>query len=68
MAFDCFIKIDGMEGESTDYNHQGWIEVIRKRQFNPIFTSDLGYGMVHPKCHKEVAHVTERYPGRTCPC
>lgn len=26
--FDCFVKIDGIEGESTDDKHQGWIEVI----------------------------------------
>jgi len=29
MAFDTFIKIDGIDGESTDDKHQGWIEVIR---------------------------------------
>jgi type VI secretion system secreted protein Hcp len=28
MAFDTFIKIDGIEGESTDDKHQGWIEVL----------------------------------------
>ncbi len=28
MAFDTFIKIDGVEGESTDDKHAGWIEVI----------------------------------------
>ena len=27
MAFDAFIKIDGIEGESTDEKHAGWIEV-----------------------------------------
>ena len=27
MAFDAFIKIDGIEGESTDDKHAGWIEV-----------------------------------------
>ncbi len=27
MAFDAFIKIDGIEGESTDDAHQGWIEI-----------------------------------------
>jgi type VI secretion system secreted protein Hcp len=27
MAFDAFLKIDGIDGESTDGNHQGWIEV-----------------------------------------
>jgi type VI secretion system secreted protein Hcp len=28
MAFDAFIKIDGIEGESTDGKHQDWIEVL----------------------------------------
>lgn len=28
MAFDAFIKIDGIDGESTDDKHAGWIEVI----------------------------------------
>ena len=31
MAFDAFIKIDGIEGESTDYWHLGWIETIAFR-------------------------------------
>lgn len=28
MAFDAFIKIDGIPGESTDDKHKDWIEVI----------------------------------------
>ena len=28
MAFDGFIKIDGIPGESTDSEHKDWIEVI----------------------------------------
>jgi len=28
MAFDAFIKIDEIEGESTDDKHQSWIEVL----------------------------------------
>ena len=28
MAFDCFLKIDGVEGESTDSKHSKWIEVL----------------------------------------
>ncbi|MFZ1986057.1 MAG: type VI secretion system tube protein Hcp [Desulfatitalea sp.] len=28
MAFDAFIQIDGIEGESTDHKHAGWIEVL----------------------------------------
>ena len=27
MAFDAFIKIEGIPGESTDKNHKDWIEV-----------------------------------------
>src|SRR5262249_570145 len=28
MAFDAFLKIDGIEGESTDHKHKGEIEVL----------------------------------------
>jgi type VI secretion system secreted protein Hcp len=28
MAFDCFLKIDGIDGESTDASHQKWIQVL----------------------------------------
>ena len=28
MAFDAFAMIDGIEGESTDEKHQGWIELL----------------------------------------
>jgi type VI secretion system secreted protein Hcp len=28
MAFDTFIKIDGIPGESKDHGHNGWIEVL----------------------------------------
>lgn len=28
MAFDTFIRIDGIEGESTDSQHKGWIEAF----------------------------------------
>jgi len=31
MAFDAFIKINGIEGESTDGRHPGWIEIIAYR-------------------------------------
>jgi type VI secretion system secreted protein Hcp len=27
MALDAFVKVDGIEGESTDDKHQGWIEI-----------------------------------------
>jgi type VI protein secretion system component Hcp len=29
MAFDAFVQISGIEGESTDEKHLGWIEIIR---------------------------------------
>ena len=28
MAFDCFLKIDGIDGESTDDKHKQWIELL----------------------------------------
>lgn len=28
MPFDCFLKIDGIEGESTDDKHKNWIELL----------------------------------------
>ena len=28
MAFDCFLKIDGLPGESTDDKHKDWIEIL----------------------------------------
>ncbi len=28
MAFDAFLKIDGIDGESTDDKHRDWIEVL----------------------------------------
>lgn len=28
MAFDAFLKIDGIDGESTDDKHANWIEVL----------------------------------------
>ena len=28
MAVDMFLKLDGVDGDSTDKTHQGWIEVL----------------------------------------
>ena len=28
MAFDCFLKIEGVPGESTDDKHKDWIELL----------------------------------------
>lgn len=32
MAFDAFLKIDGIPGESTDDKHKDWIEILSYRQ------------------------------------
>ena len=29
MAFDAFVQIDGIPGESTDAKHSGWIEATK---------------------------------------
>ena len=31
MAFDAFVKIDGIPGESTDDKHKDWIEILSYR-------------------------------------
>lgn len=36
MAFDAFIKINGIEGESTDDRHRGWIEIIAYRSGHSV--------------------------------
>jgi type VI protein secretion system component Hcp len=28
MSFDAFMKVDGIEGESLDDAHKGWIELL----------------------------------------
>ena len=28
MSFDAFMKVDGVEGESLDDGHTGWIELL----------------------------------------
>lgn len=28
MAFDAFMKIEGVQGESLDAGHEGWIELL----------------------------------------
>jgi type VI secretion system secreted protein Hcp len=37
MAFDAFLKIDGIPGESTDDKHKDWIEIL-----------SYGHGMTQP--------------------
>ncbi len=32
MAFDAFLKIDGIPGESTDDKHKDWIEITSYSQ------------------------------------
>jgi len=31
MAFDAFLRIDGIPGESQDSNHKDWIEILSYR-------------------------------------
>ena len=38
MAFDAFIKIDGIDGESTDDKHANWIEMV---SFNSGLTQSV---------------------------
>ena len=28
MAFDAFMHLDGVEGESLDAEHKGWVELL----------------------------------------
>ncbi len=28
MSFDAFMKVDGVEGESLDDGHKGWVELL----------------------------------------
>lgn len=48
MAFDTFVQISGIEGESTDEKHPGWIEVIafntKTRQRTSSTASSAGGG------------------------
>jgi len=41
-AFDCFLKIDGVAGESTDDKHKDWIDVIS--YFHGITNAAAGVG------------------------
>ena len=49
MGFDAFIRMDGIEGESTDDGHLGWIEMLRyvfgiKQTFYSAPVSAGGFG------------------------
>jgi type VI secretion system secreted protein Hcp len=47
-AFDCFLKIDGIPGESLDDKHKDWIEVLSYSHdvSIPVFSSAFGEGHV----------------------
>lgn len=47
-AFDCFLKIDGIPGESLDDKHKDWIEVLSYSHEvrMPVFSSAFGAGHV----------------------
>ncbi len=43
-AYDMFLKIDGIDGESTDKDHQGWIEVESFSWGMSVSVSSIGTG------------------------
>lgn len=42
MAFDCFLKIDDVEGESSDEKHKDWIEILSLSHGISVPYSDEG--------------------------
>ena len=46
MAFDSFLKVDGIPGESKDSNHKDWIEVLAFRHgaVQPVSTTASSAG------------------------
>ena len=51
-AVDMFIKIDGIEGEATDHEHQDWIPVLatQYQQVTPI--NNVGKALKKANCPK----------------
>ncbi|KAA6460884.1 type VI secretion system tube protein Hcp [Acidobacteria bacterium AB60] len=39
MAFDAYLQIDGIKGESTDKDHKDWIEVLTYSKIPPLQTA-----------------------------
>jgi len=46
LAFDCFLKIDGVPGESTEDKHKDWIEVLSYYNGMTNTATRMGGGMV----------------------
>ncbi|RJX82196.1 hypothetical protein D3M70_07700 [Pseudomonas sp. LS-2] len=40
MAFDGFIKLDGIAGESLDQRHKDWIEIVAYKKSNRCTTPE----------------------------
>lgn len=49
MAFDVFIKIDGIPGESSDDKHKEWIEVLG---FSPDRTAGFQHRQLGWRGHR----------------
>ena len=47
MAFDAFIKIDGIEGESTDKKRTWWIEVLSCEAKDSQMVSDTAHAPLY---------------------
>ncbi len=59
MAIDVYLQIDGIKGESTDSNHQGWIECgsVQLGVTQPkSATASTGGGHTAERCeHKSIS-------------
>jgi len=57
-AFDCFLKIDGVPGESTDDKHKDWIDVLS--YFHGITNTAAGVGGAAARPTFEDFSITKR--------
>jgi type VI secretion system secreted protein Hcp len=66
-AVDYFLKIDGIEGESTDAKHANWIDVDswswgENQPLQPATGSGAGAGKVHFRDFAFTTHVSKASP------
>ena len=67
MAVDYFLKIDGIEGESTDAKHAGWLDVDswswgENQPLQPATGSGAGAGKVHFQDFQFTSRVSKASP------
>ena len=61
MAFDAFLKLDGIKGESTDHKHKGEIDIMSfSFGMSQIGTSHTGSGGGSGKVTFQDLHITKR--------